>query len=216
MTDAVAELHLADAVTEPEGPQRLSWESGARRVVTIYVPLACFVLILLFPFYWMAVTAFKPNRDKALFGSFRSDNRPRRPQISSAQWPTSARARPAMSILRTASAGSRPPCPFAIGRTLPPYCRQNASARPHNPIYTSAPSVARPQPATSPENKLVSRNQVFNEIGGYSRASGPAGAAGTPDDPLGLVVFRSSPLSLKFLRADFARIPRGIKLKLVA
>src|SRR5215813_10594755 len=32
-----------------------------RRVVTIYLPLAVFVFVLLFPFYWMAVTAVKPN-----------------------------------------------------------------------------------------------------------------------------------------------------------
>ncbi|HTN49857.1 MAG TPA: carbohydrate ABC transporter permease [Burkholderiaceae bacterium] len=34
-----------------------------RRVVTIYVPLAAFLFILLFPFYWMAVTTFKPNEE---------------------------------------------------------------------------------------------------------------------------------------------------------
>ena len=44
-----------------DAPELLSWDSRARRVVTLYVPLACFLLILLFPFYWMAVTAFKPN-----------------------------------------------------------------------------------------------------------------------------------------------------------
>ena len=32
-------------------------------MVFIYVPLACFVFILLFPFYWMVVTAFKPNAE---------------------------------------------------------------------------------------------------------------------------------------------------------
>ncbi|MEI5678353.1 MULTISPECIES: carbohydrate ABC transporter permease [unclassified Mesorhizobium] len=32
-----------------------------RRVVTIYLPLAVFVFVLLFPFYWMAITAVKPN-----------------------------------------------------------------------------------------------------------------------------------------------------------
>ena len=63
MTDTVLDPHAADpnAVTEAEGPQLLSWDSRARRVVTVYVPLACFVLILLFPFYWMVVTTFKPN-----------------------------------------------------------------------------------------------------------------------------------------------------------
>ena len=44
-------------------PERLSWDSRARRVVLVYVPLACFVLILLFPFYWMAITSFKPNAE---------------------------------------------------------------------------------------------------------------------------------------------------------
>lgn len=32
-----------------------------RRVVVVYLPLAVFVFVLLFPFYWMAVTALKPN-----------------------------------------------------------------------------------------------------------------------------------------------------------
>ena len=32
-----------------------------RRVVTVYMPLVCFLIILLFPFYWMAITTFKPN-----------------------------------------------------------------------------------------------------------------------------------------------------------
>jgi multiple sugar transport system permease protein len=32
-----------------------------RRVVTVYTPLVVFILVLLFPFYWMAVTTFKPN-----------------------------------------------------------------------------------------------------------------------------------------------------------
>jgi len=32
-----------------------------RRIVTIYLPLAAFVIVLLFPFYWMTITALKPN-----------------------------------------------------------------------------------------------------------------------------------------------------------
>ncbi|MGH7040551.1 MAG: carbohydrate ABC transporter permease [Acetobacteraceae bacterium] len=38
-----------------------AWDSRARRVVTVYVPMALFVIILLFPFYWMTITAFKPD-----------------------------------------------------------------------------------------------------------------------------------------------------------
>jgi multiple sugar transport system permease protein len=32
-----------------------------RRVVTVYLPLAVFVFVLLFPFYWMTIVALKPN-----------------------------------------------------------------------------------------------------------------------------------------------------------
>ena len=32
-----------------------------RRLVVVYLPLAVFVFVLLFPFYWMAITAMKPN-----------------------------------------------------------------------------------------------------------------------------------------------------------
>ncbi|MBL0424242.1 carbohydrate ABC transporter permease [Ramlibacter alkalitolerans] len=34
-----------------------------RRTVTLYLPLAIFVFVLLFPFYWMAVTSFKPDHE---------------------------------------------------------------------------------------------------------------------------------------------------------
>src|SRR6202007_2323154 len=33
------------------------------RMMLIYLPLGCFVLILLFPFYWMSITSFKPNAE---------------------------------------------------------------------------------------------------------------------------------------------------------
>jgi multiple sugar transport system permease protein len=38
-------------------------ESLPRRWVTIYIPIAIFVFILLFPFYWMGITAFKPDNE---------------------------------------------------------------------------------------------------------------------------------------------------------
>jgi multiple sugar transport system permease protein len=41
----------------------LSWQSRQRRVVTVYLPLLCFVFVLLFPFYWMTITAIKPNAE---------------------------------------------------------------------------------------------------------------------------------------------------------
>jgi multiple sugar transport system permease protein len=51
----------ADNYSEHDGPELMAWDSKARRLVTVYLPLACFLLILLFPFYWMTITAFKPN-----------------------------------------------------------------------------------------------------------------------------------------------------------
>ncbi|UCI18973.1 carbohydrate ABC transporter permease [Mesorhizobium sp. B2-1-8] len=38
-------------------------QSMPRRVVTVYLPLAIFVIVLLFPFYWMTITAIKPNAE---------------------------------------------------------------------------------------------------------------------------------------------------------
>ncbi|MCA0418943.1 MAG: carbohydrate ABC transporter permease [Proteobacteria bacterium] len=49
--------HLTDK--EREGV--IDWSSGPRRFITLYLPLSVFVLVLLFPFYWMAITAIKPN-----------------------------------------------------------------------------------------------------------------------------------------------------------
>ncbi len=65
MTDAEAlpQRPAPPANAATAQPEAMTWDSGARRVVTIYVPLACFVLILLFPFYWMTITAFKPNAE---------------------------------------------------------------------------------------------------------------------------------------------------------
>lgn len=35
--------------------------SLSRRTVTVYIPLGIFVFVLLFPFYWMTITSFKPD-----------------------------------------------------------------------------------------------------------------------------------------------------------
>jgi len=37
--------------------------STPRRVATVYLPLGVFLFVLLFPFYWMAMTAFKPDAE---------------------------------------------------------------------------------------------------------------------------------------------------------
>ena len=38
-------------------------DSLPRKLLTVYLPLCIFLFVLLFPFYWMAVTAFKPNEE---------------------------------------------------------------------------------------------------------------------------------------------------------
>jgi len=59
MTDAVVQ----GPVNSNAAPETMDWDSRARRAIMLYLPLGCFVLILLFPFYWMAVTSFKPNAE---------------------------------------------------------------------------------------------------------------------------------------------------------
>jgi multiple sugar transport system permease protein len=38
-------------------------DSRMRRIVTLYLPIMAFLVVLLFPFYWMAITSFKPNAE---------------------------------------------------------------------------------------------------------------------------------------------------------
>jgi multiple sugar transport system permease protein len=69
MTEATATRPAVRALDDAPPPQTfaperqgaISWESLPRRIVTIYTPLICFVIVLLFPFYWMTITAIKPN-----------------------------------------------------------------------------------------------------------------------------------------------------------
>jgi multiple sugar transport system permease protein len=56
MTDTVQQ-----AAPARTGSGMISWRSTPSRIVTIYLPLACFVFVLLFPFYWMTITTLKPN-----------------------------------------------------------------------------------------------------------------------------------------------------------
>lgn len=54
--------------TPDEGMRYLS--SIPRRVVTVYIPLLIFLFVLLFPFYWMAITTFKSNEELYNFHDF--------------------------------------------------------------------------------------------------------------------------------------------------
>jgi len=52
------------ADTNPSHIEGMSYlESPMRKAMTTYVPLGVFVFVLLFPFYWMVITAFKPNNE---------------------------------------------------------------------------------------------------------------------------------------------------------
>src|SRR5881275_3069144 len=68
MTDALipklaapkAVLHgVAPLADHSEGMSYL--ERLPRRLVTLYLPLTIILIVLLFPFYWMALTAVKPD-----------------------------------------------------------------------------------------------------------------------------------------------------------
>ena len=49
---------------EEEDNQGMSYLDTVRsRWVTVYIPLAIFVFVLLFPFYWMVITSVKPNNE---------------------------------------------------------------------------------------------------------------------------------------------------------
>ena len=58
MTEAVAAPASAD---HREGMQYL--DTRLSRLVTLWLPLGIIVVVLLFPFYWMALTAIKPNNE---------------------------------------------------------------------------------------------------------------------------------------------------------
>ena len=65
---AISETHDKKTAGDEGGMGYL--QSLPRRVVTIYLPLLIFVFVLLFPFYWMAVTSVKPNNEMTNFNDF--------------------------------------------------------------------------------------------------------------------------------------------------
>jgi multiple sugar transport system permease protein len=59
-----AAVRKADAKPEVIDSMGMSYlVSLPKRVVSVYVPLFVFVVVLLFPFYWMAITALKPDAE---------------------------------------------------------------------------------------------------------------------------------------------------------
>jgi multiple sugar transport system permease protein len=68
MTDALVpkvadpKTVLAGSSAAADHTEGMSYlETLPRRLVTLYLPLSLIVLVLLFPFYWMALTAIKPD-----------------------------------------------------------------------------------------------------------------------------------------------------------
>jgi multiple sugar transport system permease protein len=59
MTDSVLPSKVTSQSDESDGMSYL--ESLPRRVVTLYIPLFVILIVLLFPFYWMALTSIKPD-----------------------------------------------------------------------------------------------------------------------------------------------------------
>ena len=57
MTDTTPDRNAASR----EG--MVSLDSIPRKVVTVYIPLAIIVFVLLFPFYWMGITTFKTHQE---------------------------------------------------------------------------------------------------------------------------------------------------------
>ena len=57
-------------------------ETLSRRLITLYLPLAIILVVLLFPFYWMALTAIKPDEQLLDLEKFNPGPR-RRPSSTS-------------------------------------------------------------------------------------------------------------------------------------
>jgi multiple sugar transport system permease protein len=66
--DNAAQSAGKDSAYDTEGMRYL--DSPLRRLVTIYLPLAVFVFVLLFPFYWMAITSVKPNHQLTDYNNY--------------------------------------------------------------------------------------------------------------------------------------------------
>ena len=66
MTETAAPKVPVKAPRKATNPHREGMdylESLPRNVVTVYIPLAIIVFVLLFPFYWMGITSFKTNEE---------------------------------------------------------------------------------------------------------------------------------------------------------
>src|SRR5436189_5654829 len=56
-----ARTEARDEAVDTQGMNYLV--STPRKLVTVWLPLCAFVIVLLFPFYWMVITTLKPNEE---------------------------------------------------------------------------------------------------------------------------------------------------------
>ncbi len=61
MTDSVVQSKAAVSTANDDSDGMSYLELLPRRVVTLYLPLFVILIVLLFPFYWMALTSIKPD-----------------------------------------------------------------------------------------------------------------------------------------------------------
>jgi multiple sugar transport system permease protein len=61
MTDSTLQTKVPVSVRADDSEGMSYLESLPRRVVTLYLPLLVILIVLLFPFYWMALTSIKPD-----------------------------------------------------------------------------------------------------------------------------------------------------------
>ncbi len=54
---------MSDKATDADAVGMSYLDSIPRKAVTVYLPLLVFLIVLLFPFYWMAITAVKPEAE---------------------------------------------------------------------------------------------------------------------------------------------------------
>jgi multiple sugar transport system permease protein len=61
MTDSTVQTKVPETTRNDDSEGMSFLESLPRRVVTLYLPLFVILIVLLFPFYWMALTSIKPD-----------------------------------------------------------------------------------------------------------------------------------------------------------
>ena len=62
MTDSALQAKVAASAHSDDNEGMSYLESLPRRVFTLYLPLFVILVVLLFPFYWMALTSIKPDK----------------------------------------------------------------------------------------------------------------------------------------------------------